>query len=98
MGDEENYGSFAVLGNLSITISGVNSSSYYNRSLDLATGLHTTTYRNNASQMQRLVKASGIFSSMLMVHQQLGILLLSRQRVRLSIIFVLGPPPNHHWV
>ncbi|KAI7502397.1 glycoside hydrolase family 95 protein [Hortaea werneckii] len=44
MGDGYNYGSFAVLGNLSITISNVDDAKDYERSLDLRTGVHTTSY------------------------------------------------------
>lgn len=44
MGDADNYGSFAVLGNLSIAISGVEDAKDYERSLNLRTGVHTTSY------------------------------------------------------
>lgn len=44
MGDASNYGSYAVLGNMSVTISGVENASDYERRLDLKTGVHTTTY------------------------------------------------------
>ncbi|KAI0471697.1 glycoside hydrolase family 95 protein-like protein [Xylariaceae sp. FL0804] len=55
-GDVNGYGSFTAAGNLSVAIAGISAStplSSYNRSLDLDTGVHTTTYRtttsNNAS-------------------------------------------------
>ncbi|KAI9686678.1 MAG: hypothetical protein M1820_010582 [Bogoriella megaspora] len=38
------YGSYQVLGNLSVSIDGVTSASSYNRSLDLETGIHTTEF------------------------------------------------------
>lgn len=44
MGDDNSYGSYAVLGNLSVTIDGVTDASNYNRSLDLSTGVHTTSF------------------------------------------------------
>lgn len=44
MGDGYNYGSFAVLGNLSITITDVDDAKDYERSLDLRTGVHTASY------------------------------------------------------
>ncbi|KAF4555519.1 Alpha-fucosidase A-like protein [Elsinoe fawcettii] len=44
------YGSYAVLGNVSVTIDGIADYSGYNRSLDLSTGLHTTVFSTgNAS-------------------------------------------------
>ena len=44
MGEDNNYGSYAVLGNLSVTIDGVGEIMKYNRSLDLKTGVHTTVF------------------------------------------------------
>lgn len=50
MGDNNNYGSYAVLGNLSVAIAGVTNTSSYKRSLDLQTGVHNTSFRaGNAS-------------------------------------------------
>ncbi|USW59102.1 Putative six-hairpin glycosidase superfamily, alpha-L-fucosidase [Septoria linicola] len=49
MGDNNNYGSYAVLGNLSISIEGVNATTEYHRSLDLATGEHVTKYNSGAA-------------------------------------------------
>ncbi|TKX27614.1 alpha-fucosidase A [Elsinoe australis] len=44
------YGSYAVLGNVSVLIDGVADYTSYNRSLDLTSGLHTTTFATgNAS-------------------------------------------------
>ncbi|KAK4540890.1 hypothetical protein LTR36_008832 [Oleoguttula mirabilis] len=45
-GDDNNYGSYAVLGNLSVTIAGITSASSYERRLDLETGVHTTTFKS----------------------------------------------------
>ncbi|KAG9858985.1 glycoside hydrolase family 95 protein, partial [Aureobasidium melanogenum] len=49
MGDNTNYGSYAVLGNLSISIDNILNFTAYNRSLDLSTGVHTTTFEVAAS-------------------------------------------------
>lgn len=49
MGDDNNYGSYAVLGNLSVAIAGVGNVSHYERRLDLETGVHTTSYRSGSS-------------------------------------------------
>ncbi|KAE8347155.1 hypothetical protein BDV24DRAFT_174697 [Aspergillus arachidicola] len=43
-GDTDGYGSFHSLANLTIAIDGIDKVSDYTRSLDLATGIHTTTY------------------------------------------------------
>ncbi|KAF7191665.1 Alpha-fucosidase A [Pseudocercospora fuligena] len=45
MGDNDNYGSYAVLGNLSIQMNGLGGFSDYARALDLQTGLHKTVYK-----------------------------------------------------
>lgn len=39
-----NYGSYAVLGNVSVTVEGVSDYNSFNRSLDFSQGIHTTTY------------------------------------------------------
>jgi len=44
MGDDNNYGSYAVLGNLSVTIAGVQDARNFERRLDLKTGVHTTSF------------------------------------------------------
>ncbi|KAK5131381.1 hypothetical protein LTR08_000984 [Meristemomyces frigidus] len=44
MGDDNNYGSYAVLGNLSVAIADVEEVSMYERRLDLGTGVHTTSF------------------------------------------------------
>ncbi|KAF2138264.1 glycoside hydrolase family 95 protein [Aplosporella prunicola CBS 121167] len=49
LGDASNYGSFRVLGNLSIAIDGVTSTTAYNRSLDLDTGIHSTSFQANGN-------------------------------------------------
>ncbi|KAE8150230.1 Six-hairpin glycosidase-like protein [Aspergillus avenaceus] len=43
-GDTTGYGSFHSLANLTISIAGVEKVDNYNRSLDLSTGIHTTSY------------------------------------------------------
>lgn len=49
MNDFDNYGSYAVLGNMTVAIDGVQDVSGYKRMLDLGTGVHTTTYNVNGS-------------------------------------------------
>jgi alpha-L-fucosidase 2 len=44
MGDNNNYGSYAVLGNFSISIANISDFKAYNRSLDLVDGIYTTTF------------------------------------------------------
>ncbi|KFY14695.1 hypothetical protein V492_02453 [Pseudogymnoascus sp. VKM F-4246] len=44
LGNGDNYGSYQVFANLSVVIDGVSSSTTYNRSLDLSTGIHTSAY------------------------------------------------------
>jgi alpha-L-fucosidase 2 len=44
MGDNNNYGSYAVLGNLSVSIDNISDFKGYNRSLDLVDGIYTTTF------------------------------------------------------
>ncbi|KAI4729985.1 glycoside hydrolase family 95 protein [Aureobasidium sp. EXF-10728] len=50
MGDNNNYGSYAVLGNLSISIDSIFNFTAYNRSLDLATGVYATAFEANGSR------------------------------------------------
>jgi alpha-L-fucosidase 2 len=50
MGDNNNYGSYAVLGNLSVTIDNISNFTAYNRSLDLVTGVYTTTFKASGSK------------------------------------------------
>ena len=47
LGNGDNYGSFQVYANISVTINGVTSATNYNRSLDFNTGLHTTVFTAN---------------------------------------------------
>ncbi|TVY84088.1 putative alpha-fucosidase A, partial [Lachnellula suecica] len=47
LGSSDNYGSYQVFGNLSVAIDGITSSTKYNISLDLSTGIHSTTYTTN---------------------------------------------------
>ncbi|KAF7872045.1 uncharacterized protein EAF02_009150 [Botrytis sinoallii] len=50
MGSDDNYGSYQVLGNLSVSLQGISGATEYKRSLDLTTGIHTTTFKTaNAS-------------------------------------------------
>ncbi|KAI5212835.1 glycoside hydrolase family 95 protein [Aureobasidium subglaciale EXF-2481] len=49
MGDNNNYGSYAVLGNLTISIDGITQFTSYNRSLDLTNGVHTTSFVSSGS-------------------------------------------------
>lgn len=44
MGDDNNYGSYAVLGNFSVSLQGISEYTHYNRSLDLETAMHTTSF------------------------------------------------------
>ncbi|KAF7955642.1 hypothetical protein EAE96_004568 [Botrytis aclada] len=50
MGSDDNYGSYQVLGNLSVSLQGISGATEYKRSLDLNTGIHTTIFKTaNAS-------------------------------------------------
>ncbi|KAF2772500.1 glycoside hydrolase family 95 protein [Teratosphaeria nubilosa] len=49
MGDDDNYGSYAVLGNLSVRIAEMRNGTNYVRALDLQSGIHTTTFRSGSS-------------------------------------------------
>jgi alpha-L-fucosidase 2 len=53
MGDNNNYGSYAVLGNLSVLIDNISDFTAYNRSLDLVTGVYTTTFEASGSKYTR---------------------------------------------
>ena len=52
MGDDNDYGSYAVLGNLSVVLEGVADVTAYNRSLDLSTGVHTTSFSSGGSSVE----------------------------------------------
>lgn len=45
MGDDNNYGSYAVLANLSVTMTNLTKTTDYKRVLDLSTGVHTATFK-----------------------------------------------------
>ena len=45
MGSDENYGSYRVLGNLSVLVQGVSDATDYKRVLDLDNAIHTTTFK-----------------------------------------------------
>ncbi|KAF2665114.1 glycoside hydrolase family 95 protein-like protein [Microthyrium microscopicum] len=47
LGSNNNYGSYRVLANLSVVIQGITRYAHYNRSLDLSTGVHSTTFVGN---------------------------------------------------
>lgn len=64
MGDNDNYGSFAVLGNLTVTIDGIQDVSNYRRELDLRTGVHTTTYSADGSAYTMYVMQSNKVASL----------------------------------
>jgi alpha-L-fucosidase 2 len=49
MGSVNNYGSYEVLGNLTVKTAGISSASSYQRSLDLSNGVHTVTYVSNGA-------------------------------------------------
>ena len=53
MGDDNNYGSYAVLGNLTISIDKISNFTAYNRSLDLTTGVYTTNFEADGSKYTR---------------------------------------------
>jgi len=53
MGDDNNYGSYAVLGNLTISIDKISNFTAYNRSLDLTTGVYTTNFEAGDSKYTR---------------------------------------------
>ncbi|CAJ2507102.1 Uu.00g082880.m01.CDS01 [Anthostomella pinea] len=58
-GDISGYGSFKAAGNLSVFIDGIDATSgSYNRSLDLFSGLHTTTYEFNDTTITTTVYCS----------------------------------------
>lgn len=46
-------GSYYVLGNISVTVSGVDNATNYKRMLDLSTGIHTTTYTSGNATFTR---------------------------------------------
>ncbi|ESZ90776.1 glycoside hydrolase family 95 protein [Sclerotinia borealis F-4128] len=45
MGSDDNYGSYQVLGNLSVSLQGISGATGYKRMLDLDTGIHTTNFK-----------------------------------------------------
>jgi len=55
MGDNNNYGSYAVLGNLSVSVDNLSNFTAYNRSLDLVTGVYATSFEANGSKYTRSV-------------------------------------------
>lgn len=61
MGSDDNYGSYQVLGNLSVSLQGISGATEYQRSLDLNTGIHTTTFKTaNASYTTLVIIYSGL--------------------------------------
>ncbi|KAL8346022.1 hypothetical protein RB598_000095 [Gaeumannomyces tritici] len=57
LGSSANYGSYRVLGNFTVDIAGVADAPYtdYRRSLDLTTGVHTTTFKTGNSSFSTWV-------------------------------------------
>lgn len=55
MGSDDNYGSYQVLANLSVSLQGISGATEYKRSLDLNTGIHTTTFKTSNSSYTTLV-------------------------------------------
>ncbi|KAI4717936.1 glycoside hydrolase family 95 protein [Aureobasidium sp. EXF-10727] len=60
MGDNNNYGSYAVLGNLSVSIDSIFNFTAYSRSLDLATGVYATAFEANGNKYTRTASFLGI--------------------------------------
>lgn len=60
LGSNDNYGTYRVLGNFSVTIPSLRNSeiSNYTRELDLKTGLHTTSFNTNESQLETMAFCS----------------------------------------
>lgn len=57
--DGINYGSYAVAGNLSVAFGGADAAyTAYNRTLDLETGVHTTSFKSNGSTVTTTVYCS----------------------------------------
>ncbi|KAI0009736.1 glycoside hydrolase family 95 protein [Xylariaceae sp. FL0662B] len=50
LGSGENYGSYRVLGNLSVSLDDVSNYHSYGRTLDLTTGVHETTFDSNGTK------------------------------------------------
>lgn len=53
-----NYGSYQTLGNLSLSLDGVDQYANYNRSLDLDTGIHASSWTSNGSSFETSVFCS----------------------------------------
>lgn len=58
LGSSQGYGAYRTLGNLTVAIEGVNDYTNYKRSLDLKTGVHTTTFESNDAEMSTSVFCS----------------------------------------
>lgn len=56
--DGNNYGSYAVAANFSITFDNIGAYTAYNRSLDLETGVHSTVFTTNSSTITTTVFCS----------------------------------------
>ena len=56
--DALNYGSYAVAGNLSVSINGIGTYDAYNRSLDFNTGAQSTVFKSNSSTITTTVYCS----------------------------------------
>lgn len=55
MGDDGSYGSYQVLGNLSVVLRGISGVEGYKRMLDLDTGVHTTTFETENAEFTTFV-------------------------------------------
>ena len=58
LGSGDGYGSYQTLGNLTVSIDGVEDFTNYRRSLDLENGVHTTTYEVDGAELQTAVFCS----------------------------------------
>lgn len=58
LGSGDGYGTYQTLGNLSVSIDGVDEFTNYKRSLDLKTGVHTSTYEVDDADLQTAVFCS----------------------------------------
>jgi hypothetical protein len=86
MGDDDNYGSYAVLGNLSVSVDNISDFTVYNRSLNLVTGVHTTTFKTSGSQYTRSARTALVPISRDTNTEQQNILLPPRQCLRLRAV------------
>lgn len=60
----DDYGSYEMMANLTVSISGITDYSNYRRSLDLETAVHTTSYTANGANFNMYVAGLGVVSCM----------------------------------